>query len=173
MELVRCQHRSRKKPSRGSEAFSPLTPPLAPLVARFPESRASVRLLGSPMSMRALADRLERLAQEGRRRRARHGAPAARLAARLGSTENFESAHVKSTLAAWGMHLDFAPGYFSGAVFPYLESMANQFWHGPGKGGADTMIRALEKCSSRPAARFSPARRWRDHHLRRQATGVR
>ena len=60
--------------------------------------------------------------------------------------ENFESAHVKATLAAWGMHLDFAPDIAGGAVFPYLESMANQsFGMVLGKGGADTMIRALEK----------------------------
>ena len=60
--------------------------------------------------------------------------------------ENFELAHVKATLAAWGMHLDFAPDIAGGAVFPYLESMANQsFGMVLGKGGADTMIRALEK----------------------------
>ena len=52
----------------------------------------------------------------------------------------------KATLAAWGMHLDFAPDIAGGAVFPYLESMANQsFGMVLGKGGADTMIRALEK----------------------------
>ena len=53
---------------------------------------------------------------------------------------------MKATLAAWGMHLDFAPDIAGGAVFPYLESMANQsFGMVLGKGGADTMIRALEK----------------------------
>ena len=59
--------------------------------------------------------------------------------------DNFSSPHVKATLAAWGMHLDFAPDIAGGAVFPYLESMANQsFGMVLGKGGADTMIRALE-----------------------------
>ena len=44
------------------------------------------------------------------------------------------------------MHLDFAPDIAGGAVFPYLESMANQsFGMVLGKGGADTMIRALER----------------------------
>ncbi|TIR63794.1 MAG: NAD(P)/FAD-dependent oxidoreductase, partial [Mesorhizobium sp.] len=44
----------------------------------------------------------------------------------------------------WGMHLDFAPDIAGGAVFPYLESMANQsFGMVLGKGGADTIIRAL------------------------------
>ena len=33
----------------------------------------------------------------------------------------FESDAVKATLAAWGMHLDFAPDIAGGAVFPYLE----------------------------------------------------
>ncbi|TGT51156.1 NAD(P)/FAD-dependent oxidoreductase, partial [Mesorhizobium sp. M00.F.Ca.ET.170.01.1.1] len=58
--------------------------------------------------------------------------------------ENFETPHVRTTLAAWGMHLDFAPDIAGGAVFPYLESMANQsFGMVLGKGGADTIIRAL------------------------------
>ncbi|RWQ62225.1 MAG: NAD(P)/FAD-dependent oxidoreductase, partial [Mesorhizobium sp.] len=58
--------------------------------------------------------------------------------------ENFETPHVRATLAAWGMHLDFAPDIAGGAVFPYLESMASQcFGMVLGKGGADTIIRAL------------------------------
>jgi phytoene dehydrogenase-like protein len=43
------------------------------------------------------------------------------------------------------MHLDAAPDIPGGAVFPYLESMANQnFGMVIGKGGADTIIRALQ-----------------------------
>lgn len=58
--------------------------------------------------------------------------------------ETFESAEVKALLGAWGMHLDFAPDIAGGAVFPYLEGMANQsFGMVLGKGGADTMIKAL------------------------------
>ena len=73
--------------------------------------------------------------------------------------ENFESPHVRATLAAWGMHLDFAPDIAGGAVFPYLESMANQsFGMVLGKGGADTMMpRAGEDADRSPAARSSPA----------------
>lgn len=57
---------------------------------------------------------------------------------------NFESTRVKVTLAAWGMHLDFAPDIAGGALFPYLEAMTNQsFGMGIGKGGADTMIKAM------------------------------
>lgn len=58
--------------------------------------------------------------------------------------ETFESDKVRALLAAWGMHLDFAPDIAGGAVFPYLEAMANQsFGMVIGKGGADTMTRAL------------------------------
>ena len=58
--------------------------------------------------------------------------------------ENFESEQVKSLMACWGMHLDFAPDVAGGALFPYLESMANQsFGMVLGKGGADTIVRAM------------------------------
>jgi phytoene dehydrogenase-like protein len=47
-------------------------------------------------------------------------------------------------MAAWGMHLDFAPDCAGGALFPYLESMANQsFGMAIGQRGADTMVSAL------------------------------
>ncbi|MDF1609471.1 NAD(P)/FAD-dependent oxidoreductase [Hoeflea sp. YIM 152468] len=59
-------------------------------------------------------------------------------------SETFESDQVRATMAAWGMHLDFAPDMAGGAVFPYLEAMANQnFGMVIGKGGADTLTRAL------------------------------
>jgi phytoene dehydrogenase-like protein len=42
------------------------------------------------------------------------------------------------------MHLDFSPDIAGGALFPYLESMANQsFGMVIGAGGADTMIKAM------------------------------
>jgi phytoene dehydrogenase-like protein len=42
------------------------------------------------------------------------------------------------------MHLDFAPDIAGGALFPYLEGMANQsFGMVLGRGGADTVTRAL------------------------------
>ncbi|MBB4091628.1 phytoene desaturase family protein [Brucella pecoris] len=57
---------------------------------------------------------------------------------------NFESSKLKTMMAAWGLHLDFAPDVAGGALFPYLESMANQaFGMVIGKGGADTIIRAM------------------------------
>ena len=47
-------------------------------------------------------------------------------------------------MAAWGLHLDFAPDVAGGALFPYLEWMANQnFGMVIGKGGADTIVSAM------------------------------
>ena len=59
-------------------------------------------------------------------------------------TRNFESSKVQAMLAAWGMHLDFAPDIAGGALFPYLEGMAGQaFGMALGKGGSDTIIKAM------------------------------
>lgn len=56
----------------------------------------------------------------------------------------FENDKLKAMMAAWGMHLDFSPDVAGGALFPYLESMANQcFGMALGQGGADTMIKAM------------------------------
>lgn len=56
----------------------------------------------------------------------------------------FESPKVKTMMAAWGLHLDFAPDVAGGALFPYLESMANQaFGMVIGQGGADTIIKSM------------------------------
>ncbi len=58
--------------------------------------------------------------------------------------QNFESDKIKAALAAWGMHLDFSPDIAGGALFPYLEAMADQsFGMALGRGGADVMIKAL------------------------------
>lgn len=57
---------------------------------------------------------------------------------------HFESDKVKALLAVWGLHLDFAPDVAGGALFPYLESMADQaFGMVIGAGGADTIIKAM------------------------------
>jgi phytoene dehydrogenase-like protein len=56
----------------------------------------------------------------------------------------FRHAKVKTMMAAWGLHLDFAPDIAGGALFPYLESMANQaFGMVIGQGGADTLVKAM------------------------------
>lgn len=108
------------------------------------EAEHLFRLLGSPMGMRSLAGTGWNL---WRRKGTAGALDTARLllsSPRAWLDETFESAQVKATLGAWGMHLDFAPDIAGGAVFPYLESMANQsFGMVLGKGGADTMIRAL------------------------------
>ncbi len=60
--------------------------------------------------------------------------------------QTFESPKMQAMLGAWGMHLDFAPDVAGGALFPYLEGMAGQaFGMALGKGGADTIIRALTR----------------------------
>jgi phytoene dehydrogenase-like protein len=56
----------------------------------------------------------------------------------------FRNAKLKTMMAAWGLHLDFAPDIAGGALFPYLESMANQaFGMVIGEGGADTIVKAM------------------------------
>ncbi len=56
----------------------------------------------------------------------------------------FESPEIRAALAAWGMHLDFSPDIAGGALFPYLEGMANQsFGMVIGQGGADTIVTAM------------------------------
>jgi phytoene dehydrogenase-like protein len=57
---------------------------------------------------------------------------------------HFEQPKVKAMIAAWGMHLDFPPDVAGGALFPYLESMADQaFGMVIGAGGADVVVRAM------------------------------
>src|SRR5262249_16422165 len=80
------------------------------LVAAFPgEAEHLFRLLGSPMTMRALSG----FAWSAWRKKGTAGLlDMARLllaSPRAWLDENFESGYVKATLAAWGMHLDAAP----------------------------------------------------------------
>ncbi|MDQ0393384.1 phytoene desaturase family protein [Labrys monachus] len=59
---------------------------------------------------------------------------------------HFRSEKLKATMAAWGLHLDFPPDIAGGALFPYLESMANQaFGMVIGAGGADTIVNAMTR----------------------------
>lgn len=115
------------------------------LVAEFPGTAEHLfAVLGSSMKMHAMARIVFRMV-----RRKGLGWSVDTLRFLLSSprdwlTRIFESNHVRSTLAAWGMHLDFSPDIAGGALFPYLEAMANQsFGMVLGKGGADTMIGAL------------------------------
>src|SRR6218665_1479033 len=59
-------------------------------------------------------------------------------------SDTFESEAVRCLLAAWGLHLDFAPDVAGGALFPYLEAMAGQrFGMALGQGGADVIVRPM------------------------------
>lgn len=109
------------------------------------EAEHLFRLLGSPMSGRALLGTGWNLWRKKGVSGALDTGKLLLSSPRAWLEDNFVSPHVKATLAAWGMHLDFAPDIAGGAVFPYLESMANQsFGMVLGKGGADTIIMALE-----------------------------
>ncbi|MCY6380214.1 phytoene desaturase family protein [Hoeflea prorocentri] len=115
------------------------------LTEAFPaEAEHLFAILGSPMNMRALASSSWRLW-----RKKGTGGSLDLLRFLMSSprdwlNETFQSEHLKATLGAWGMHLDFAPDIAGGALFPYLEAMANQaFGMVLGKGGADTIVRAM------------------------------
>lgn len=115
------------------------------LGAAFPQEAAHLfSILGQPMKKGAIARSCFRLLRE---RGVGGSLDFARFLAaspRAWLEETFTSSHVRATLAAWGMHLDFAPDIAGGALFPYLESMANQaFGMVLGKGGADSLTNAL------------------------------
>jgi phytoene dehydrogenase-like protein len=60
--------------------------------------------------------------------------------------ENFENAKLKAMMAVWGMHLDFSPDSAGGALFPYLECMADQaFGMALGRSGADVIVSGLTR----------------------------
>ena len=117
----------------------------AKLTDAFPaQAEAIFAVLGSAMNLRAVTS----LGAKTVWRRGGGGAlDLARfmlMSPRAWLDQTFESDHVKATLAAWGMHLDFAPDIAGGAVFPYLEAMAGQaFGMVLGQGGADTVTRAM------------------------------
>jgi len=115
------------------------------LTRQFPDTAESVfAVLGSPMNLRAIST----LGWKTWRKQGAGGtldlARFLMMSPRAWLDQTFESDHVKATLAAWGMHLDFAPDIAGGAVFPYLEAMAGQaFGMVLGQGGADTMTNAM------------------------------
>jgi phytoene dehydrogenase-like protein len=115
------------------------------LVAAFPaEAPHLFGLLGHPMRLPALGYFMLKTLRAKRAGGMLDLARFLMASPRDWLTETFESDKVRAMLAAWGMHLDFAPDVAGGALFPYLEGMANQsFGMVLGKGGADTIIRAL------------------------------
>ncbi len=115
------------------------------MVAEFAQDAPHIfAVLGSPMRIGSLSKTAFRVA---RQRGFGHLRDLTRLllqSPRAFLDETFESLQVKVMCAAWGMHLDFPPDQSGGAVFPYLEAMANQsFGLVIGKGGADTIITAM------------------------------
>ena len=115
------------------------------MVARFGDlSPHLFAMLGSAMSLRALAGAGYRAWRAG-------GWPLVTELAKLVLSsprdfldEQFTDSRLKTALASWGMHLDFPPDQAGGALFCYLEGMANQsFGMVLGRNGADTMIKAL------------------------------
>ena len=117
----------------------------AALTQDFPAQAETIfALLGSPMRRRDLA----RLGWTTWRGRGAGGmldlGRFLTMSPRAWLDEAFTHPHVKAMLAAWGMHLDFAPDIAGGALFPYLEGMAGQaFGMVLGQGGADTMVTAM------------------------------
>ena len=115
------------------------------MVASFGEDAPHIfALLGSPMPSRAAASvvwkawRQKGAAWVYETLRLLLASPRDFLDARFGN------AKVKAMMGAWGLHLDFAPDVAGGALFPYLESMANQcFGMVIGQGGADTIVKAM------------------------------
>ena len=111
----------------------------------FPADAESIfAVLGAPMNLRAFTS----LGWNTLRKRGGGGtldlAQFLVKSPRAWLDQTFETDQVKATLAAWGMHLDFAPDVAGGAVFPYLEAMAGQaFGMVLGQGGADTVTRAM------------------------------
>jgi phytoene dehydrogenase-like protein len=101
-------------------------------------------LLGSPMKKSALAYFIFKTLRAKRAAGALDMARFLMQSPRAWVTETFAHPKVQAMLAAWGMHLDFAPDVAGGALFPYLEAMAGQaFGMVIGAGGADTVTRAL------------------------------
>ncbi|MDK3017274.1 phytoene desaturase family protein [Pseudodonghicola flavimaris] len=100
-------------------------------------------LLGSRMKIRAVASIIWKAL---RKKGAGGSLDFARFLAstpRAWLEETFESPKLQALLGAWGMHIDFAPDIAGGAMFPYLEAMANQtFGMALGKGGAGGVIDA-------------------------------
>lgn len=117
----------------------------AALLAAFPSEAPHIfGLLGSPMNLRALAYFVFKTLRAKRVAGSLDMARFLMQSPRQFLTQTFESPKVQAMLGAWGMHLDFAPDIAGGALFPYLEGMAGQaFGMVIGKGGADTIIRAL------------------------------
>lgn len=117
------------------------------LTAEFPEKAEVIfDVLGSAMNFRAISTLIGKVWWKNGIKGALDLARFIMMSPRAWLDNTFENEQVKATLAAWGMHLDFAPDIAGGAIFPYLEAMAGQaFGMVLGKNGADTITTAMIK----------------------------
>jgi len=115
------------------------------LVAAFPaDANYLFALLGSPMKMRAFASIFWRIWRERGLSGAQDLGKFLLSSPRAWLEQTFTSPHLRATLGAWGLHLDYAPDVAGGALFPYLEGMAGQaFGMVLAKGGAGRVTEAL------------------------------
>ena len=186
-QRVSRRHLSRRQPGarKDGRAASPrFRPPTPRPGRRCSRASAATRRIFSPCSARrCLRSRRRKVVWKAWRERGhglalRDAEAAARDAARF-SRRAFRHPKVKTMMAAWGLHLDFAPDVAGGALFPYLESMANQaFGMVIGAGGADTIIKAMvgalkakggELILGEPVARIRRQRRRGDRRDARRA----
>lgn len=101
-------------------------------------------LLGAPMTPAALGSVALTATRKLGRARALEAARLLVSSPREFLEANFASTHVQATLAPWAMHLDFPPDASGGALFPYLEAMADQaFGMALGRGGSSSLADAL------------------------------
>lgn len=117
------------------------------LTAEFPARAERIfAVLGSPMGIRAFASLMAKQSWKYGSADTFDLAQFLMRSPRDWLDQTFRSDHVKATLGAWGMHLDFAPDIAGGALFPYLEAMAGQaFGMVLGEGGADTIVTAMTR----------------------------
>ena len=115
------------------------------MLARFGEEAPHIfGLLGSPVPSFATARTLWSAWRAKARNRFSISAVSCWRRPAISWTRISSEPKVKAMMAAWGMHLDFPPEAAGGALFPYLELMANQaFGMVIGAGGADVIIRAM------------------------------
>lgn len=145
------------------------------LSAGFPARVERIQaVLGSGMGMRAFASLVARQTWKYGVGESLDFARFLLMSPRDWLDQTFESDHVKATLAAWGMHLDFAPDIAGGALFPYLEAMAGQaFGMVLGKGGADVIVTAMQRLIEDKGGRIEcDAEVTRILHEGGRATGV-
>lgn len=145
------------------------------LSENFPQQAAPLAtLLGSSMKPGALGATLWRIWREQGSQGSLELLQLLLSSPRQWVQKHFRDPRLQVALATWGLHLDFAPDISGGAIFPYLESFANQTMGMViGRGGADTVTRALVKLiESRSGVLRCNAEVYRILHDRKGVSGV-